>query len=314
MTAYHRPSQMSEATALLSAHEGAQALAGGQSLLAAMKLGLNHPTHLIDLQDIAELHGIQLQAEGLWIGAMVTHAQVASSATVRAFNPMLCLLAGGIADPQVRHVGTLGGSLANNDPAACWPAGVLALNATVHTTQQRIAADAFFTGLFSTALAPNELITGVLFARVSEARYVKFEQPASRFALTGVAVARFPNHQVRVAITGLGHGVMRWPAAEQALQTQWRVHALDGMALDASSAQSDLHASANYRAHLAAVLCRRAVSEMTGESASMPTVPPNNTSIQANQRPASTHLPPWRKVLNALVKPYHHICQRLFRR
>lgn len=270
--AYHRPTQLSEATALLATHVGAQALAGGQSLLAAMKLGLTQPTHLIDLQDIAELHDIQLQPEGLWIGAMVTHAQVANSAIVRGFNPMLCQLAAGIADPQVRHVGTLGGSLANNDPAACWPAGVLAMGATIHTTQQPFSADVFFTGLFSTALPTEALITGVLFPRVAEARYLKFEQPASRFALTGVAVTRGLDQQVRIAITGLGHGVMRWHAAEQALQHQWCVESLNGLQPDVSLALSDVHASATYRAHLAAVLCRRAVAETTGESPTMPSL------------------------------------------
>lgn len=271
---YLRPQQLNDAIALLSQHPSANALAGGQSLLAAMKLGLTQPSHLIDLQDIAELHAMQLTSEGLWIGAMVTHAQVSNSNVVQRFSPMLSQLAGGIADPQVRQVGTLGGSLANNDPAACWPAGVLSHNAVVVTTQRRIKADAFFTGLFSTALAHNELITGVLFPEVANACYLKFEQPASRFAMTGVAITRARNQQVRVAITGLGHGVMRWPAAEQALQNIWSVNALNDLTLDASLALSDLHASANYRAHLAAVLCRRAVATMTGESAVMPALQP----------------------------------------
>ncbi len=273
---YLRPQQLNDAVAQLSQHPNAYALAGGQSLLAAMKLGLTQPSHLIDLQDIAELHKIQLTPEGLWIGAMVTHAQVAHSTVVQSFSAMLCQLAGGIADPQVRQVGTLGGSLANNDPAACWPAGVLSHNAIVVTTQQRIPVDAFFTGLFSTALAHNELITGVLFPEVVNACYLKFEQPASRFAMTGVAITRARNQQVRVAITGLGHGVMRWPAAEQALQNNWSVNALNDLTLDASLALSDLHASANYRAHLAAVLCRRAVATITGESAAMPALQPSH--------------------------------------
>jgi carbon-monoxide dehydrogenase medium subunit len=267
---YLRPQQLSEAVALLSQHADANALAGGQSLLASMKLGLIQPSHLIDLQDIQELHAIQLTKEGLWIGAMVTHAQVAHSKVIQSFSPMLSQLAGGIADPQVRQVGTLGGSLANNDPAACWPAGVLSHNAIVVTTQQRIPADAFFTGMFSTALAHTELITGVLFPKVAQGCYLKFEQPASRFAMAGVAVTHAHNKQVRVAITGLGHGVMRWQAAEQALQSNWSVKALEHLTLDPAFALSDLHASAAYRSHLAGVLCRRAVATMTQKSENIP--------------------------------------------
>ena len=251
---YLRPQQLSEAVSLLSQHADPNALAGGQSLLASMKLGLIQPSHLIDLQDIEELHAIQLTKEGLWIGAMVTHAQVAHSKVVQSFSPMLSQLAGGIADPQVRQVGTLAGSLANNDPAACWPAGVVSHNAIVVTTQQRIPVDAFFTGMFSTALA----------------HYLKFEQPASRFAMAGVAVTRAHNKLVRVAITGLGHGVIRWQAAEQALQNNWCVNAVEHLTLDPTFALSDLHASAAYRSHLAAVLCRRAVAAMTQKSDSTP--------------------------------------------
>ncbi len=267
---YLRPQQLSEAVALLSNHADANALAGGQSLLASMKLGLIQPSHLIDLQDIQELHAIELTKEGLWIGAMVTHAQVAHSKVVQSFSPMLSQLAGGIADPQVRQVGTLGGSLANNDPAACWPAGVVSHNAIVVTTQQRIPVDAFFTGMFSTTLAHNELITGVLFPKVTQGCYLKFEQPASRFAMAGVAVTRAHKKQVRVAITGLGHGVMRWQAAEQALQSNWCAKALEHLTLDPTFALSDLHASAAYRSHLAAVLCRRAVAAMTQKSDNTP--------------------------------------------
>jgi carbon-monoxide dehydrogenase medium subunit len=267
---YLRPQQLSEAVALLSQHADANALAGGQSLLASMKLGLIQPSHLIDLQDIEELHAIKLTKEGLWIGAMVTHAQVAYSKVVQSFSPMLSQLAGGIADPQIRQVGTIGGSLANNDPAACWPAGVLSHNAIVVTTQQRIPVDAFFTGMFSTALAHNELITGVLFPKVAQGCYLKFEQPASRFAMAGVAVTRAHKKQVRVAITGLGHGVMRWQAAEQALQNNWCVSAIEHLTLDTTFALSDLHASAEYRSHLAGVLCRRAVAAMTQKSKNTP--------------------------------------------
>lgn len=286
---YLRPQKLTEATALLAQHPHANALAGGQSLLAAMRLGLTQPSHLIDLQDIDELHDIRLTPEGLWIGAMVTHAQVASSELVHTFSPMLCQLAGGIADPQVRQVGTLGGSLANNDPAACWPAGVLSHNAVVITTQRQVAADAFFAGLFTTALHADELIIGVVFPQMAEAQYLKFEQPASRFAMTGVAVTRLSDHQVRVAVTGLGHGVMRWHAAEQALQHRWGVDALHGLVLDAACALSDLHASALYRTHLACVLCRRAVAAMTGESAAMPVMKKQPDAAEnANETAAAT--------------------------
>lgn len=269
---YLRPHNLSEASAWLAEHANASLLAGGQSLLASMKLSLIQPSHLIDLQDIAELHDIRLTPDALWVGAMVTHAQVANSDVVLGFSPMLCQLAGGIADPQVRHVGTLGGSLANNDPAACWPAGVLAHNATVVTTQRRLSAEAFFKGMFATALQPNEIITGVLFPKVAQAHYLKFEQPASRFALTGVAVARLSTQHVRVAVTGLGFGVMRWQAAENALQKRWHSDALHDLALDTTMALSDLHASNTYRAHLAAVLCRRCVTALTASTTSAPVV------------------------------------------
>lgn len=287
---YLRPQSLSDASACLAEHANASLLAGGQSLLASMKLGLIQPTHLIDLQDIAELHDIRLTPDGLWIGAMVTHAQVANSEDVRHFSPMLCQLAGGIADPQVRHVGTLGGSLANNDPAACWPAGVLAHNATVHTTQRQLSADAFFQGMFATALQSNEIITGVLFPKVAQAHYLKFEQPASRFALTGVAVARMSPQQVRVVVTGLGLGVMRWQAAESALQKRWHIHALQGLALDATLALSDLHASNTYRTHLASVLCRRCVAALTSSDHTSANTPSN-----------------WRS-------PFLSLIQKLFRR
>lgn len=273
---YLRPRTLRDAVACLAEHTDARLLAGGQSLLASMKLGLLQPSHLIDLQDIAELHDIRLTPKGLWIGAMVTHAQVANSDVVRQFSPMLSQLASGIADPQVRHVGTLGGSLANNDPAACWPAGVLAHQATLVTTQREWPAEAFFKGLFATALQPHEIITGVLFPPVAQAHYLKFEQPASRFALTGVAVARVSAQQVRVAVTGLGVGVMRWPAAEAALQQHWHADALQWLTLDATLAQSDLHASNVYRAHLAAVLCRRCVAALTSPSHTASVSAPSN--------------------------------------
>ncbi len=264
---YLRPRSIEQARAWLIDHPDARLLAGGQSLLAAMKLGLNAPSHLIDLQDIPGLNEIRLEGDELWIGAMATHARVAATPEVHAFAPMLAQLAGGIADAQVRSVGTLGGALANNDPAACWPAAVLALGATLVTTAGAVEADDFFQDLYGTALARADVLLGVRFARPAAAHYLRQQQPASRFALVGVAVSRFATaggHTVRVAITGLGHGVQRWPAAEQALAGRWAPVALNAVFWPEAAAQGDVHASAEYRAHLAGVLCRRAVAAMTG--------------------------------------------------
>jgi CO/xanthine dehydrogenase FAD-binding subunit/carbon monoxide dehydrogenase subunit G len=283
-TGYLRPQSLAQAQAMLAAHPDAQALAGGQSLLAAMKLGLCQPTHWVDLQDLPELQHITRHPDHLWIGAMVTHEAVANSADVQAWCPMLAHLTGGIADPQIRHVGTLGGSLANNDPAACWPAGVLACAATVVTTQREMAADDFFVGLFATALQPGELILGLKFAPIASGHYIKYEQPASRFALVGIAVTRSAQHTVRVAVTGLGHGVTRWHEAEDALTANWCVSALDGLYISDAEAMSDVHASASYRAHLTAVLCRRAVAHQTGESPAMPRASQRRAAPQATQQ------------------------------
>ena len=258
---YDRPDSVASALEWLRANPEARPLAGGQSLLPAMRLGLSAPSHLIDLQDIGELSSLRVERDHLFIGAMVTHARIAASQSVISGWPMLAALAGGIADQQVRSVGTIGGSLANNDPAACWPAGVLASGATVVTSRARIAADEFFTGIFSTALEPDELILGVEFPRDIVGRYLKFEQPASRFALVGVAAVRQPG-EVRIALTGLGAGVCRWPEAEARLATHFSVEAIEGLSLDPGLAYGDLHAPAEYRAHLAAVLLRRAVAAL----------------------------------------------------
>lgn len=270
---FHRPTSLAEALALMPpSPEGSQAwLAGGQSLLAAMKLGMATPAVLVDLQDVPGLRDIRVEtgpegAPALWIGAMATHASVAASATVRGFAPGLAALAGGIADAQVRNMGTLGGALAHNDPAACWPAGVLASGATIVTSQREIAADGYFQGLYSTALDQGELIVGVRFPRLQGLHYLKFEQPASRFALVGVAVAHTGPGQVRVAVTGLGMGIVRWPGAEQALSGQFSLAALSAINPDALHALGDLHASADYRCHLAGVLARRCVAALTGDA------------------------------------------------
>lgn len=264
--AYLRADSLAQAIAWLREHPQARLLAGGQSLLAAMRLGLAQASHLIDVQDVAELQAIAMQGDTLWIGAMTPHAAVARNAVVRTHLPMLADMAGHIADPQVREVGTLGGSLAHHDPSACWPAAVLACGAQVVTSQRTLDADDFFQGLFATALAPDEVLLGVRFPAGRQGAYCKHEHPASRFAMPGVAVVRQPNGAVRVAITGLGQGVMRWREAESALQARWSQHALDALPLAADQAEDDLFASAAYKVHLARVLCRRNVAALTGET------------------------------------------------
>ena len=258
--ALHRAANVAAAQTLRQQHADSNYLAGGQSLLGAMKLGLAAPSDLIDLSGLPGLAEIRLDGPALRIAAMATHAQVAASAEVLQHIPALACLASGIADPAVRSRGTLGGSLANNDPAACYPAAVLGLGATVHTAQRDIAADAFFLGLYETALQPGELITGVSFPKPQRAAYLKFKQPASRFALVGVFVSQGPQG-VRVAVTGAGPCVFRATALEAALAKDWSAGALEGIAVDASDLNSDLHASAAYRAHLVGVLARRAVAQ-----------------------------------------------------
>ncbi len=258
---YRRPSDVAQAISWLRDDPEAKLLAGGQSLLAAMKLRFAAPTVLIDLQGLPELTALETHDGKLWIGAMCTHGQVAASPLVQRMVPVLAHLAGGIGDQQVRNRGTIGGSISNADPAACWPAGLMALNATIRTDRRDIGADDFFQGLFTTALEPDEVVCGVLFPIVQQACYLKFEQSASRFALTGVAVARVAG-AVRVAVTGLGSGIWRWQEAEQALTARFEAGAIDGMRPDEGIASGDLHASAAYRVHLASVLTRRAVQHI----------------------------------------------------
>lgn len=263
---YLRANSLEQAAAWLGQYPQARLLAGGQSLLPALRLGLGSASHLIDLQDLQALRQIEPCEGALFMGALCTHAQVARSALVRELQPWLAQMAAHIADPQVREMGTLGGSLANADPAACWPAAVLAADAVIETTQRKLPADAFFKGLFSTALARDELIVGVRFPCVEKAAYRKFEQPASRFAHPGVAVVRHPDGRVRVAVTGLGQGLVRWTEAEQALRARFAQTALQDVVLSASLAEDDLHASAHYKVHLAHVLCRRILAQFNGEA------------------------------------------------
>jgi carbon-monoxide dehydrogenase medium subunit len=256
---YHRPSSLAEAATAL-ANPDAKLLAGGHTLLPTMKLRLASPKVLVDLSRIAELRGIDKKGNALVIGAMTPHAEVASSAVVRGAIPGLCEVAHGIGDPHVRHRGTIGGSVANNDPAADYPGAVLALNATVTTNKRDIKADDFFTGLFSTALGQGEILTRISFPVPTKFAYVKFANPASRYALVGVAVAQVGS-ETRVAVTGAGsNGVFRHKAMEAALAKSWSADALKGITTDPSMMNSDIHAAADYRAHLVGVLARRAVA------------------------------------------------------
>lgn len=253
----------STAAAAQLAANGAKPLAGGQTLLASMKLRLSDPGQLADLGGIAELAGIRKEGDALVIGAMTRHIDVANSAEVKAAIPALADLASHIGDRQVRAMGTLGGSVANNDPAACYPSAVLALGATVHTNQRQIAADDFFTGMFSTALEDGELITAISFPTPKRAAYMKFKQPASRFAMVGVFVAQ-TDAGVRVAVTGAASCVFRHAGLEAALSQSFTPEAAAGVKIDATDLNADIHASAAYRANLISVQTQRAVAKALG--------------------------------------------------
>ncbi|MEF3047471.1 FAD binding domain-containing protein [Pseudotabrizicola sp. L79] len=252
-----KPSSIAEAAKALSS-DGAQALSGGQTLLPTMKQRLAAPEVLVSLTGISEMQGVCMGDGGLHVGAATPHAVVARDAA--AHYPALASLAGGIGDPAVRNRGTIGGSVANNDPAACYPSAVLASGATVVTNTRKIAADDYFQGLFTTALEEGEFITSVIFPVPQKAAYVKFNQPASRFALTGVFVAKYADG-VRVAVTGASNeGVFRWTEAETALAADFSPSVLSGLTVDAGNLISDLHGTAAYRANLVKVLTGRAVT------------------------------------------------------
>jgi aerobic carbon-monoxide dehydrogenase medium subunit len=259
---YQRAKTVADAATAL-AKSGGKALAGGQSLVGAMKLRLANPGTVVDLGGIAELKGIKKEGsnapEAIVIGAMTTHAEVAASAIVKQALPALAALAEGIGDRQVRNRGTLGGALANNDPAADYPAAVLGLGATVHTNKRKIAADDFFKGMYETALATEEIITAVSFPIPKKAAYMKFPQPASRFALVGVFVAQ-SGAGVRVAVTGAASHVHRANAIEAALAKSFSADAAKAVKIPADHLNSDLHGSAEYRAHLVSVMAARAVA------------------------------------------------------
>src|SRR5580704_482800 len=262
----HRPATVRQAASLLAKQEEAKLLAGGHTLVPTMKLRLAGPKHLVDLSKVEGLTGIELAGRSVTIGAMTPHVEVANSLVVQENIPALAYLAGLIGDPAVRHRGTIGGSIANNDPTADYPAAVLALGATVVTNKRRLKAEEFFQGMFSTALENDEIITKVMFPVPKKAAYVKFRNQASRYALVGVFVAKRPS-DVRVAVTGAGgNGVFRVTAFEEALKKRFSPKALDGLTVPAEGLNSDLHGSAEYRAHLIAVMARRAVEAATGKA------------------------------------------------
>ncbi len=262
-TTYHRPKSLAEAASLFSSSGDAAYISGGHTLLPTMKARLASPGHLIDLRHVPELKGMQVSGDSVTIGAATTYGEIAKSADVKKAISTLAALAGSIGDPHVRHLGTIGGSVANNDPAADFPVAVLALAGTVHTDKRQIAADQYFTGLYSTALAEGEIVTKIAFKVPAQSGYAKFRNPASHYPMAGVFVAKHKDGSVRVAVTGAGNGgVFRWKAAEDALAKNFAAEALKGLTVDKSGMMGDIHGSAEYRANLVAVMARRAVENL----------------------------------------------------
>ena len=256
---YHNPTSLDEVASLLSANEEAKIVAGGMTLIPTLKLRLARPSDLVDLAAIPSLRGITDAGDAIVIGAMTRHAEVNRAPAVKQGIPALAEMAGHIGDPAVRNRGTIGGSISNNDPAADYPAALVALNATVHTTKREIPADNFFSGMFETALEPAEIVTSVRFPKTPSANYQKFKNPASRYAIVGVFVARNPSG-VRVAVTGAGACVFRVPAMEAALAQNFTPEAIKDITIPQEGLNTDIHASAEYRAHLVGVMARRAVA------------------------------------------------------
>jgi aerobic carbon-monoxide dehydrogenase medium subunit len=257
---YHRPATLDDAAAALAASGDGKLLAGGQTLLPTMKQHLAAPSALIDIRAIPGMRGVTVEGDTVTVGAATTHAEVAASARVAATFPALACLAAGIGDPAVRHMGTIGGSLANNDPAADYPAAALGSGATVVTSAREIAADDYFQGLFATALDEGEIVTAVRFPVPERAGYMKFANPASLYAMVGVFVAQTAGG-VRVAITGAGaDGVFRHAGLEAALTADWSPAAVEGVSVSEDGLLSDIHATAAYRAHLIGVMAKRAVA------------------------------------------------------
>jgi len=262
---YVKAKSVKEAAELLAANPEAKLLSGGMTLIPTLKQRLAKPSHLVDIGQLDELRGIEAKGGKLVVGAGAKHHDVATSGVVTKAIPALAELAGLIGDPQVRNMGTMGGSIANNDPAADYPAAVLGLNATIVTTRREIAADQFFKGMFATALADGEIIVRFEFPVPKSAAYSKFPHPASGYAMAGVMVADTAGG-VRVAVTGAGPGVFRWKEAEAALATSMKAEALEGLALKSDDFNEDIHATRIYRANLARMMAKRAVEKLAGKS------------------------------------------------
>jgi carbon-monoxide dehydrogenase medium subunit len=260
---YVKAQSLKQAGELLAANPEAKLLAGGMTLIPTLKARLARPSHLIDVGGLPELTGIEVKGATLVIGAGTRHREVANSQAVRKAVPALAELAGVIGDPQVRNLGTMGGSVANNDPAADYPAAVLALGATIVTARREIAADEFFQGMFATALDADEIVVRFVLPIPKRAAYCKFPHPASGYAMAGVFVAD-TGKGVRVAVTGAGPGVFRWTAAEEALGKRFAPSALESLELDAQGLNEDFHATREYRANLVQVMARRAVAKIAG--------------------------------------------------
>ncbi len=262
-TNYHKATSVADAAARIEAAEDGKLLAGGHTLIPTMKQRLAAPSDLIDIGDLDELKGISLSGGQLTVGAATTHTEVAGSADVIAAIPALADLAGEIGDPHVRNRGTIGGSVANNDPAADYPAAVVALDGTVETNQRSLSAADYFTGMFETALGETEIIKSIRFAVPEKAAYCRFPNPASRYPMAGVFIACYPGNVVRVAVTGASQeGVFRWLEAETALSANLSAEALNGLAVDADAMLSDIHGTGPYRANLVAVMAKRAVANL----------------------------------------------------
>lgn len=260
---YHKAKTLKEAGELLAKDDEARPLSGGMTLIPTLKARLAQPTQLVDIGGLAELSGIEVKDGALIIGAATRHQQVASSKVVQDALPALACLAAGIGDPQVRNRGTIGGSVANNDPAADYPSAVLGLNAKVITNRREIAADDFFLGMFATALEPGELIVRIAFPLPKKAAYAKFPHPATGYAMAGVFIAQTAGG-LRVAVTGAGPGVFRWTEAEQALTKTLSAAALDKLMLAADDLNEDMHGTREYRAQLAKVMAARAAAALAG--------------------------------------------------
>ena len=256
---YHRATSVEDAVAKLKAAEDGLVVAGGMTMIPTLKQRLASPSDIIDLNGLDELRAIEVSGDTVTIGALATHDSVHRSAEIKSAIPVLCEVAGYIGDPQVRNYGTIGGSVSNNDPAADYPAALVGLDATVHTTTRKLQAEEFFTDMFETALESGELVLKVEFRKPEKAAYKKFANPASRYAMVGVMVARLPGSGVRVAVTGAGPSVFRQAEMEQALASNFSPDAIKDIKVSADGLNGDIHGSAEYRAHLIGVMARRAV-------------------------------------------------------